>query len=222
MCHGAAAQSQLIAFDDTMPILDWVINSRAAPARRPSLIFVASLVLASLAIMADLLGSGLGGESSTPIAIAVVVFVALRFLPRRADCLIERILIKDGAMRIAHYQSGKLIDQRRVRLTGLEIECSADGNSACSFLVLRTDERAHRPRRRIEIARRLNPFERAEFLRDFLSAICSTGADLALFGHDGCPLALSDWLFAQSANSPRHPSPWRRNSALTATCGPGR
>ncbi|WP_425351470.1 hypothetical protein [Methylocystis bryophila] len=141
---------------------------------------------------------------------------------RRQQCLCERIVIKGGAMRVARYRRGKLIEQRRVKLAGLAIECRADGNSACSFLALRIDERAHRLRRRIEIARHLTPVERAQFLRDFLFALCSRGANPAIFDHDGCPLALNDWLFSPCAESPCRPSSWRRDSVLTRACGSAR
>ena len=172
--------------------------------------------------MAALRRSGLGDHGSTPIAIAVVVFVALHFFRRRQHCLCERIVIKGGAMRIAHYQSGKLVEQRRVKLAGLVIEYRADGDSPCSFLPLRIDERAHRPRRMFEIARSLTPAERAGFLRALVEALRSIGANPAIFDPEGFPPASNDGSLSQCAESSGFRSPRRRHCVLKATSGPAR
>jgi len=225
MFHDAAAQSQMRACDDAGPVLDWVITSRKGPARSLSLVLAACLVLATLAtlaILAALRRSGLGDHGSTRVAAAILVCGALHFVMRRSRQLTERIVIRSGAIRIGYYQSGELIEQRRVKLAGLAIEYRAAGNCACSFLALRIDDRAHRPRRRIEIARHLTPTERAGFLRAFLEALRSTGANPAILDQEGSPLALNDGPLSQSVEPSGFGFQWRRDCVLKATSGPAR
>ncbi len=128
---------------------------------------------------ARLLGDNASVFATGSISLAACIF-ALRFW-RRSSRACERIVVGNGVIRVSRYVHGRLIDQRRVRSSGLAVEFEQDSEGECLAIALREKPRRPMSRRTIEIARALTPKQRAKFLEGFIEGLRRSGANPEIF-----------------------------------------
>jgi protein SCO1 len=86
----------------------------------------------------------------------------------------EKISVERGSVRISYYAGNVLVDQRRLKAQGVEIERWSKSNGLCMRVVLRSGGR------RIEVGQALSPNDRHGLISQLAKALAQQGSDYSL------------------------------------------
>jgi uncharacterized membrane protein len=159
---------------------DAVLTPHNAPRFRKIAAIVGALAIPILTrTQTQLLGDGVFVFAPSAISIAACIFALRLWCESRRAC--ERIVVGNGVIRVSRYVHGKLIEQRRIRSSGLAVEFKLDSEGKGLVIALREKPRRPMSRRTIEIARDLTPQERAKFLEQFIEGLRHSEANHEIF-----------------------------------------